>query len=129
MSPMLLQAVVRVADARTPDADLLDRFVRHRDERAFEELVRRHGALVWAVCRRFRRITPMPRTPSKRSFSPSFGARPDLWRVRRCHPGFMVSRCASPSRPGAAPFGGGMRGMRRAARGQSTRARLIVGRS
>lgn len=48
---MLMQAVVRVADARTPDADLLDRFVCHRDERAFEELVRRHGALVWAVCR------------------------------------------------------------------------------
>src|SRR5690348_18387678 len=51
MSPMLLQAVVRVADARTPDADLLERFVRRRDELAFEELVRRHGALVWAVCR------------------------------------------------------------------------------
>jgi len=51
MSPTLLHSVVRVADARTPDADLLDRFRRNRDERAFEELVRRHGPLVWAVCR------------------------------------------------------------------------------
>jgi RNA polymerase sigma factor (sigma-70 family) len=51
MSPTLLQSVVRVADARTPDIDLLERFRRNRDERAFEELVRRHGPLVWAVCR------------------------------------------------------------------------------
>jgi DNA-directed RNA polymerase specialized sigma24 family protein len=51
MSPTLLQSVVRVADARTADAELLDRFRRNRDERAFEELVRRHGPLVWAVCR------------------------------------------------------------------------------
>jgi RNA polymerase sigma factor (sigma-70 family) len=51
MSPTLLQAVVRVADARTPDPELLERFKRNRDERAFEELVRRHGPLVWAVCR------------------------------------------------------------------------------
>jgi len=51
MSPTLLQAVVRVADARTSDPDLLERFNRNRDERAFEELVRRHGPLVWSVCR------------------------------------------------------------------------------
>jgi RNA polymerase sigma factor (sigma-70 family) len=47
----LLQAVVRAADARTPDADLLARFAQNRDEPAFEELVQRHGPLVWAVCR------------------------------------------------------------------------------
>lgn len=51
MSPTLLHAVVRVADTRTPDADLLDRFVHAKDEPAFEELVRRHGPLVWSVCR------------------------------------------------------------------------------
>ena len=51
MSPTLLQAVVRVAEIRTSDAELLAKFARDRDETAFEELVRRHGALVWGVCR------------------------------------------------------------------------------
>src|SRR5262245_54785700 len=51
MNATLLHAVVRVADARTPDVDLLERFKQNRDERAFEELVRRHGPLVWSVCR------------------------------------------------------------------------------
>src|SRR5262245_46592030 len=35
-----------------PDAELLRRFVEHRDEAAFELLLWRHGALVWGVCRR-----------------------------------------------------------------------------
>src|SRR5947209_5980745 len=34
------------------DRDLLDRFARHRDEAAFAQLVRRHGPMVLAVCRR-----------------------------------------------------------------------------
>jgi RNA polymerase sigma factor (sigma-70 family) len=37
------------------DADLLDRFVRSHDEIAFEEVVRRHGPLVWGVCTRLLR--------------------------------------------------------------------------
>ncbi|AWM40114.1 ECF RNA polymerase sigma factor SigE [Gemmata obscuriglobus] len=51
MSRTLLQAVARKAESLTPDADLLSRFARDGDQTAFEELVRRHGPLVWAVCR------------------------------------------------------------------------------
>ncbi len=35
-----------------PDAELLSRFARHRDEAAFTALVRRHDPMVLAVCRR-----------------------------------------------------------------------------
>ncbi|HEV3203710.1 MAG TPA: sigma-70 family RNA polymerase sigma factor, partial [Gemmataceae bacterium] len=44
-------AVLGVA-ADLTDEFLLRRFVRHRDEAAFEALVRRHGPMVLAVCRR-----------------------------------------------------------------------------
>ncbi len=32
------------------DGELLDRFIRHRDEDAFETLVHRHGRMVLGVC-------------------------------------------------------------------------------
>lgn len=51
MMPTLLHAVARKAEAITPDAELLARYLREQDNTAFEELVRRHGPLVWAVCR------------------------------------------------------------------------------
>ncbi len=51
MSLTMLHAVARKAEALTPDAELLARFAHDRDHCAFEELVRRHGPLVWAVCR------------------------------------------------------------------------------
>jgi RNA polymerase sigma factor (sigma-70 family) len=35
-----------------PDEQLLERFIAHRDEAAFEALVRRHGPMVLGVCRR-----------------------------------------------------------------------------
>ncbi|AMV25969.1 ECF RNA polymerase sigma factor SigE [Gemmata sp. SH-PL17] len=35
-----------------PDAELLDRFVRYADHPAFEVLLRRHGPMVFGVCRR-----------------------------------------------------------------------------
>ncbi|HLW64096.1 MAG TPA: sigma-70 family RNA polymerase sigma factor [Gemmataceae bacterium] len=38
--------------AELTDAELLERFTRARDERAFALLVERHGPLVWSVCRR-----------------------------------------------------------------------------
>jgi RNA polymerase sigma factor (sigma-70 family) len=42
----------RAARAAVPDAELLDRFVRHADHAAFAELVDRLGPLVYGACRR-----------------------------------------------------------------------------
>src|SRR5688572_1633436 len=42
---------VRLPHPDAPDADLLRRFVETRDEPAFAELVRRHGPVVYRVCR------------------------------------------------------------------------------
>jgi RNA polymerase sigma factor (sigma-70 family) len=39
-------------DGGSTDGQLLERFLSHRDEDAFAELVRRHGPMVWAACRR-----------------------------------------------------------------------------
>ncbi len=40
------------ANEHRPDAELLDRFARYREQAAFEAILRRHGPLVWGVCRR-----------------------------------------------------------------------------
>src|SRR4051812_18498304 len=39
-------------DAHATDAELLGRFVAHRDAHAFSALVARHGSMVFGVCRR-----------------------------------------------------------------------------
>jgi RNA polymerase sigma-70 factor (ECF subfamily) len=40
------------AAAPSTDGDLLERFLRQHDERAFETLLQRHGPMLFAVCRR-----------------------------------------------------------------------------
>jgi RNA polymerase sigma factor (sigma-70 family) len=48
-----LRGVVLQLDPAGPtDGELLSRFVDQRAETAFEALVRRHGSMVWGVCRR-----------------------------------------------------------------------------
>jgi RNA polymerase sigma factor (sigma-70 family) len=48
----LRKVTTPVAAGDVSDAELLSRFSRHRDEAAFTALVRRHGPMVLAVCRR-----------------------------------------------------------------------------
>ena len=48
-----IHAVMNAAGLEaTTDAELLDRCLVHRDDRAFEMLLRRYGPLVWSLCRR-----------------------------------------------------------------------------
>src|SRR5262245_44405606 len=47
-----LRRLGRGVAVESSDAELLERFTEQRDETAFTSLLRRHGALVWSVCRR-----------------------------------------------------------------------------
>lgn len=58
MTPRTIQSVLRtLAESGPPvgDGELLRQFANDRNEAAFAELVRRHGRLVWAVCRHLSR--------------------------------------------------------------------------
>jgi RNA polymerase sigma factor (sigma-70 family) len=46
-----LQRLGSIPEVEGSDAHLLERFARERDEAAFTSLMRRHGPLVWGVCR------------------------------------------------------------------------------
>jgi RNA polymerase sigma factor (sigma-70 family) len=48
----LRRAALRREGAGLTDGELLERFLSHREEAAFEGLLRRHGPMVWGVCRR-----------------------------------------------------------------------------
>src|SRR5262249_13789679 len=52
----LLSYIRRLANvpssSSSTDAELLERFVNHRDEAAFSRLLTRHGPMIWSVCRR-----------------------------------------------------------------------------
>jgi RNA polymerase sigma factor (sigma-70 family) len=47
-----LRHLLRTEVCADSDGQLLDRFVKSRDETAFTALLSRHGAMVWGVCRR-----------------------------------------------------------------------------
>src|SRR5579884_4117276 len=47
-----LRRLGRSPAIESSDAQLLERFADQRDEAAFAALMRRHGPLVWSVCRR-----------------------------------------------------------------------------
>src|SRR6516165_5196008 len=48
----LCGAALAGSHADLTDGELVEQFVVRRDEVAFEALLRRHGAMVWGVCRR-----------------------------------------------------------------------------
>jgi RNA polymerase sigma factor (sigma-70 family) len=50
--PQLRQALLHGPEAGLSDGQLLERFVGRREQPALEALVRRHGPMVWGVCRR-----------------------------------------------------------------------------
>src|SRR3954468_11834006 len=49
---LLLSQLHRLLPAEGADADWLARFVAHRDEAAFAQVVARHGPMGWRLCRR-----------------------------------------------------------------------------
>lgn len=51
-SPLTLRETLRSELDGLPDRELLERFTNYADQPAFEAILRRHGPMVWGVCRR-----------------------------------------------------------------------------
>lgn len=69
LDPPFLRVVAALAEPVTPDDVLLKRFVGGGDVGAFELLVRRHSAMVWAVCRS---VLPSDRHTAEDAFQATF---------------------------------------------------------
>jgi RNA polymerase sigma factor (sigma-70 family) len=52
LEPLVRVVIAAATGASATDAELLTRFIDHRDEAAFAALVHRHGSMVLGVCRR-----------------------------------------------------------------------------
>jgi hypothetical protein len=75
--------ITRRLVAEVPDADLLDRYLRRRDDDAFARLVARYHRLVWGLCRNMLADDADADDAFRRRSSPWLGRRSPSERVPR----------------------------------------------
>src|SRR5262249_17520554 len=108
-----------------PDADLLERFLRQRDEAAFELLVWRHGKMVLGTCRRLLHDAHEAEDAFQACFV-ALARRGGALRGAAAAGGWADKGASRPA-PGAEGGGGRGRGGE-AARGRGRRPRTAAGR-